>query len=91
MPEIIVIDQGNQVPQSISMRQARLALLGIGKLNDVEALIEAMPERERAVVRIEWEYSNEVWRHKQLVESLGAALGLDCVALDALFVEAAGL
>lgn len=90
-PEVIIIDRGNQVPQSITMRQARLALLGIGKLGDVDTAITAMPEPQRSQARIEWDYSNEVWRHKQLVVLLGAALGLDEAMLDSLFIQAATL
>ena len=80
-----------RVPSSVTMRQARLALLGAGKLSMVEAAIDAMPEPDRSAARIEWEYSGEVQRHNSFVAALGPALGLSSVQIDALFYAAAKL
>lgn len=79
------------IPQSVTMRQARLALLASGKLALVDAAIEALPEPQRTQAQIEWEFASEILRASPLVESMGAALGLDDAVLDALFVEAAAL
>lgn len=79
------------VPNEVTMRQARLALLGAGKLADVEAAIASMPEPQRTAAQIEWEYSNALQRSNPFVSQLGAALGLDSAGIDALFVEAAKL
>lgn len=94
-------DEGNEplpyvappttVPTAVTMRQARLALLGAGLLDDVEAAINALPSPQKEEARIEWEYSQEVQRSSGLVPMMGAALGLDDAALDALFVAAAAL
>lgn len=80
-----------QVPQSVTMRQGRLALLNIGKLADVDAAINAMPEPQKSQSRIEWEYSNTLDRDNPLVISLGPALGLSPQDIDNLFIEAAKL
>jgi hypothetical protein len=82
---------GPVVPQAVTMRQARLALHGAGLLPLVDAAIDSMPEPVRSAARIEWEYSQEVQRHRGFVAQLGAALGLDDAALDGLFVAAAQL
>ena len=79
------------VPSSVTMRQARLALLGAGKLAAVESAIDALSEPAKTAARIEWDYSNEVRRHNGLVASLGPALGLTDAEIDALFRVAAGL
>lgn len=79
------------IPQSVTMRQARLALLGAGMLSQVEATIAALPEPDRTAATIEWEYSQEVQRHNGFVAMLGPMLGLDDAQLDALFVQAATL
>ena len=80
------------VPQSVTMRQARLALLGAGLLDDVDAAIAAIPDpAQRKAAQIEWEYSNEVQRQSQWVGDLASALGLNAAALDNLFVTASGL
>ena len=79
------------VPEVVTMRQARLALLGAGKLAQVEAAIASMPEPQRTAASIEWEYSNALQRSNPFVSQLGAALGLDDAGIDALFVEASKL
>ena len=84
-------DPTSQVQPSVSMRQARLALLGAGKLAAVDAAINSLPEPAKSAAKIEWEFSNEVFRDRGLVKQLGAALGLNDAALDALFIAAAKL
>lgn len=81
----------NPVPQSVTMRQARLALLQAGLLAQVGAAIDQLPEPDRTAARIEWEYSQEVQRDKPFVQMLAPALGLDQAQLDALFIHAATL
>lgn len=73
------------VPQSVTMRQARLALLSIGMLQAVDMAIDALPEPQRTAARIEWEYSQEVERNKEFVLLLAPALGLTDEQLDDLF------
>ena len=77
------------IPKTVSMRQARLALLGAGKLAAVNAAVAAMPGLAGEAARIEWEYSGEVHRDKALVKALAPVLGLNDAQLDALFVAAA--
>lgn len=79
---------GPVVPAEVTMRQARLALLAIGKLADVSTLIAALPEPQKSAAAVEWEYSSTVQRSNPFVQSLGPALGVD---LDALFISAAAL
>lgn len=79
------------IPTRVSMRQARLALLGAGKLADVDAAIDAMPEPQKSAARIEWEYAAEVRRDNAFVAGLAPALGMTDAQVDALFVAAATL
>ena len=79
------------VPASVTMRQARLAILGAGLLASVDAAIDSLPSPQKKVARIEWEYAVEVQRASGLVPMMVVALGLDDAALDALFIEAEGL
>jgi len=76
------------VPSKVTMRQARLALLGAGLLDDVEAALSAMEGPAGQAARIEWDYSSEVHRYKPFVIALGAQLELNDEQLDALFVAA---
>lgn len=79
------------VPPSVTMRQARLALLQAGMLDAVNAAIAALPGASGEAARIEWDYSSEVHRNRPLVLSLGPALGLSSETLDQLFITAATL
>ena len=83
--------QLRQQVTSITIRQARLALLQAGLLGAVEAAIAALPEPMQSAARIEWEYANEVQRHNGFVANIAPLLGLDEPALDALFLSAAAL
>lgn len=79
------------VPQSVSKRQAVQALIIHGLHNEVEARLAAIPGIEGDLARAEWRESNWVERDRPLVLQLGAQLGLDAAAMDALFMEAASL
>lgn len=82
-------DASLPVPQSVTMRQARLALLVAGVLPGVDAAIASLPSPEKETAQIEWNFGGTVERASPLVTMLGQALGLDSAALDALFVQAA--
>ena len=80
------------VPQSVTMRQARLALLGVGLLDDVDAAIAAIPDpAQRKAAQIEWEYATVIERNSPLVQSLAAGLGLTAADIDDLLTLAATL
>ncbi len=79
------------VPEQVTMRQARLALLGADMLTQVNAAVAAMPSPAGDAARIEWEFSSEVQRHRQLVAALGGILGLTDAQLDQLFITASKL
>lgn len=89
--EVAAIRDKPVVPAAVTMRQARLALLGAGALAGVDAAINAMPEPTRSAAKIEWEYSQEVQRHNGFVAALGPALGMTNEQIDALFIAAAKL
>ena len=77
------------VPASVTPRQARLALLQIGKLDAVSAALAAIPDpAQRTAAQIEWEYATVIERNSPLVQSLAAGLGLTAPAIDALFEAA---
>lgn len=75
------------VPVSVSMRQARLALLGAGLLSTVQTFINTAPE----ATQIEWDYATDIWRDRDLVVGIGSTLGLTDAQIDALFIQAAAI
>lgn len=87
----VYVPPPSKIPQIVSMRQARLALLGAGLLANVNAAVAGMTGAAGDAARIEWEYAQEVRRDSALVASLVAGLGLTDTQLDALFVAGAAL
>lgn len=65
--------------------QARLALEHIGRLHDVETLVEATG----GAVAIWWDRSLTIRRDSPYIAQLAPVLGLTDADLDALFVDAA--
>jgi hypothetical protein len=80
-----------QVPQSVTMRQARLALLGAGLLASVNEAIAVMPGVNGEAARIEWEYAQVVERNAGLVPAMAVALGMTEAQIDGLFLVAVTL
>jgi len=85
------VEPPTPIPQVVTMRQARLALLSQGLLSSVESAIDTLEDPPKSEVRIEWEYSQTVERDRPFVTLLGNALGLDKAGLDDLFTLAATL
>jgi len=79
------------IPQEVTMRQARLALLDAGLLSSVQTAINSLQEPAKTKAQIEWDYSNALQRDNSFVSVLGAALGLNETALDSLFIAASKL
>jgi hypothetical protein len=80
------------VPDVVSMRQARLALLQVGLLDQVDAAIMAIEDpTARREAEITWQYSTEVMRTDPLVAQLAATFGLSESEVDDLFRLAATL
>ena len=68
-------------PASITMRQCRLHLLSLGKLDDVKAAMSQAPESEK----IEWEYAAVVHRDNPIIASIMTLLEADAQAADDFF------
>ena len=79
------------VPEAVTARQARLALLGAGKLDMVEGALAAIPGTEGRAAQIEWEYALEIRRDSPLIGALAPMLGLTDAQVDDLFRAAEGL
>lgn len=80
------------IPQSVTRRQARQALLLAGVLGSVQSAIDGIADPvQRGMAQIEWDDSQAFERNRPLLIALGTALGLDSAELDQLFVTAAGL
>ena len=76
---------------SISLRQAKLALLAAGKLAAVEAAINALDEPARTEALIDWQSATVVERSHPRLALIAAAAGLSQAELDELFAAAAAI
>ena len=77
----------NPVPQQVTMRQARLALLSVGLLDDAEVVIAAAGR----AAQLEWEYAVVVDRSNPAVAAVQQQQGFTDAQIDDLFREAAKL
>ena len=77
----------NPMPQQVTMRQARLALLNAGLLDDVEVVIAAAGRE----AQLEWEYAAVVERSNSAVAIVQQQKALTDAQIDDLFREAAKL
>lgn len=73
------------------MRQARLALLSVGMLGEVETAIAGMASPEREQAQIEWQYASEVFRDNPLIIGMATQLGMNSDQIDQLFIDASKL
>lgn len=81
----------NMVPNKITLRQAKLALLQSGLLDSVNSIINSMEGVEGQAARIEWDYAKDVERNSPLVNNLAIALTLSEKQVCDLFIEASQL
>ncbi|ADW16369.1 hypothetical protein Despr_2419 [Desulfobulbus propionicus DSM 2032] len=79
------------VPPSVTMRQARLALLQAGLLTQAEAAVANMAGDAGDRARIEWEYAQEIQRDWPTLTTIAGAMGLTNEEIDNLFTLAATL
>ena len=77
-----------QIPQVVTMRQARLALLQEGLLATIESAIQNSTDE---AMKIEWEYATEVRRDWASLVTLTESLGMTSTELDSLFTIASTL
>lgn len=83
--EEVPVDE-NSVPIKISRLQAKLQLLEIGLLDEVEVLIE-----QDRKAKLYWADSQNFLRNDGILLGMAMALGLSDTQLDSLFIEASKL
>lgn len=86
-PELPIEEVIEPTVTSITMRQARLYLLGAGLLNQVDSFVATLSD----AAKIEWEYGSTVHRTSGLVDLLAKELGLAPEAVDEMFLTASKL
>lgn len=87
MQERLKLYTENGTPRSVSIRQAKLALLEMGLLDEVEAIVK---NGDRAT-QISWEYATEFDRDNALILKFQKDLKLSDEQVDELFKKAKNL
>lgn len=77
-----------QVPASVEMLQARLALIAAGHFQTVNAFIASMPGDEGDAARAYWDFAKHVVRDDPLVAMISQVVGLSGAQIDQLFIHA---
>lgn len=80
-----IVDE-NSVPTKISRLQAKLQLLEIGLLDEVEDLVA-----QDRKVQLYWKEADNFYRTDSILLSMATAIGLTDEQLDELFIEASKL
>lgn len=80
-----------EIPQTVTMRQCRIALLDAGLLDAVKSSIATMPGTDGERARIDWEYAQEVRRDWPLIGYMAGDLGLTDEQVDGLFMAASAI
>ena len=81
----------------VTPRQARIALAIQPDsehgtlLGRVQAALNTLPEPQKTIANISWEFATEILRTDPLVSQLTAALGMTEVQVDELFAQASKL
>jgi PAS domain-containing protein len=78
-----------EVPEEVTMRQAKIVLSRAGRFAQANAALESMSGQQGEEARIEWQYATVLRRDHPLVIGIGQALGMDDTTIDTLFREAA--
>ena len=86
--DIIPQEPINPVPQMVFMRQARLALLEVNLLDNIEQILNSLPEPMQSEAKIEWEYAAEVRRDWPSLNQIAQYLNLTSEYVDELFILA---
>ncbi|WP_062206808.1 hypothetical protein [Aureimonas sp. AU12] len=87
--EILPPDPVRVSADLVTMRQAQIALLDAGLLDQADGAIAAMTGTAGRLAQIEWAKATVLRRDHPLIAALGSTLGLDEAAIDALFAKAA--
>lgn len=87
--EIAEQEQGiTPVPDCLTPRQMRLALIGHGiTLTDVEAVINGLEEPLHTYAKVNWEYATSFERGNELLNNMAPYLGLSSEDLDQIFIN----
>lgn len=78
-------------PFEVPLWAFRSILTIMGYAEQVDSLISALPEPQKTIANVQWQYGNFIERSHPLIQTLGAELGLTTENIDNIFKEASKL
>lgn len=92
LPSDAVLEQLRiEPPNEIPLWSFRSILTLLNLDIQVDNLINSLPEPQKTVARVQWQYGNYIVRNHPLIDSLGTNLGLTKDQIDDIFIEASKL
>ena len=77
------------VPSIITARQLRLQLVLNGfNLNTIDFIIDSLPEPNKSIAKVSWEYATTFEREHQMLGLIAQQLGTTETELDTIFINA---
>lgn len=81
-----------RAPQSVTIKQARLALIEAGLFEHIEQVIENETDvKLKQTLKTEWEYMLHLERDNALLSKVAKKVGISDMQIDELFIRAAEL
>jgi len=77
------------VPSIITARQLRLQLVLNGfNLNTIDLIIDSLPEPNKSIAKVSWEYATTFEREHQMLGLIAQQIGITETELDTIFINA---
>lgn len=81
--------ENNNYKGVITARQLRLQLVLSGfDLNNIDLIIDSLPEPNKSIARVSWEYATTFEREHQMLGLISQQLGISQTELDTIFINA---
>lgn len=78
------------VPEKISSRQLRSQLILQGfNLEAIEQALNQLPEPNRSLAKVDWEYATNFYRNNAMILAVGQLLNLTEEQIDNIFIQGA--
>ena len=84
--EAIQVEPEEIVPEKISSRQLRSQLILQGfNLETIEQALNQLPEPNRSLAKVDWEYATNFYRNNAMIVAVGQLLNLTNEQIDEIF------
>lgn len=84
--EAMQVETEEIVPEKISSRQLRSQLILQGfNLETIEQALNQLPEPNRSLAKVDWEYATNFYRNNPMIGAVGQLLNLTNEQIDEIF------